>query len=451
MDTRPLRIAPFRRLLTGQGTAFIGSMFTQVAVPVQVYAISHSSLLVGLVGGVGLVPIVVFGLWGGAVADVVDRRALYLWSSVGAWLVTVGLLAQTLAGMSSVGLMLGLVFAQSGLFAISSSTRGAIVPRLVPLELVPASNALFQTVGNVGNVVGLLAAGVLVALPHGFAYAYTVDAVLFFAALYAGFRLPPLPAEGPTELPGLRSVVEGLAFISRRPVLVMSFGVDIVAMVLAMPWSLFPAVAHARFHGTIGPLYASIAIGGLLVGLTSGWIGRVRRQGVAITAAIVCWGGFVALAGLAHQLWLVVVLLALAGGADLISAVFRQTILQSYAPDEMRGRMQGVFTAVVSGGPRLGYLRAGVVASVAGTTFSWVSGGIACMIVVVVAAVAVRPFWNYDARARRRGVGDAAGEDPGEDAGEDPAPATAEGAAPVVAEAWITGAATADGPDAADR
>jgi MFS family permease len=397
VDTRPLEIPAFRRLVIGQGTAFIGSMLTQVAVPVQVYAISHSSLYVGLVGLAGLVPIVVFGLYGGAIADAMDRRILYFWSSVGTWAVTLALLVQTLLGAHSVGLMLGLVAVQSAFFAIASSTRGAIIPRLVPADLVPASNTLNYTVATASQVIGPLFAGFLVTRPHGFAYAYAVDAVLFTAALYSALRLPPLPPDGSAPRLGLRSVGEGLAFIARRPVLVMSFAVDIAAMVLAMPRALFPAVADTRFHGGVGPLYAALAIGSVLAGLSSGWIGRVRRQGVALVIAVVCWGGSVALAGLAHQLWLAVALLALAGAADLVSAVYRQTILQTYAPDEMRGRMQGVFIAVVAGGPRLGDVRAGATAAVTSTTFSWVGGGIACMAVVAVAGVLVRPFWRYDA------------------------------------------------------
>jgi MFS family permease len=412
VDTRPLAIAPYRRLLIGQGTSFIGSMLTQVAVPVQVYALTRSSLYVGFVGLAGLLPIVIFGLYGGAIADAVDRRRLYLWSSLGGWAVTVALLIQTLLDLGNVGLILGLVVVQSGMFAVASSARGAIIPRIVDVELVPAANTLNFTVSNVGQVVGPLIAGVLVGLNHGFAYAYAIDALLFTAALYSAFRLPDIPplggppdsegvaaGGGSVGRPNLRVIVDGLRFIWTRPVLVMSFLVDIGAMVLAMPRSLFPAVADSRFHGNVGPLYAAIAIGAVLAGLSSGWIGRVRRQGRMLTFAIVGWGAAVALSGLAHQLWLVVVLLAFAGAADLVSAVYRQTILQTYAPDEMRGRMQGVFTAVVAGGPRLGDVRAGGTAAVSTPEFSWVAGGVACMIVVLIAGYLVRPFWRYDAQA----------------------------------------------------
>jgi MFS family permease len=181
----------------------------------------------------------------------------------------------------------------------------------------------------------------------------------------------------------------------------MSFVVDIIAMVFAMPRALFPEVAETRFGGeqAVGWLFAAIAIGAVVGGLSSGWIGRVHRQGLALTGAIVAWGAAVALSGLARTLWLTVTLLAVAGAADLVSAVFRQTILQVYAPDEMRGRLQGVFIVVVAGGPRLGDLRAGATAAVAGATFSWVAGGVACVVVVVLAALAVPTFLRYDARS----------------------------------------------------
>jgi MFS family permease len=395
VDTRPVRITDYRRLLVGQGTAFIGAMVTQVAVPVEVYSISHSSLLVGLVGFVGLLPLVVFGLYGGAIADAVDRGRLYFWSSVGTWLVTIALLVQTLIGLNNIPVILGLVAVQAGAFAVASSARGAIIPRIVPADLVASANTLNFTVGNVGQVVGPLLAGVLISLDQGFAYAYGLDAVLFTAALYSAIRLPPLPPDGSLGRPGFSSVIDGLVFIGSRPVLLMSFLVDIVAMVLAMPRALYPEVADERFHGSVGPLYAALAIGSVLAGISGGWIARVRRRGVALTGAVVAWGTAVAISGLAHQLWLVVILLALAGAADLVSAVFRQTILQTYAPDEMRGRMQGVFIAVVAGGPRLGDVRAGAMAAATSATVSWVGGGVACVVVVLVAAIAVRPFWNY--------------------------------------------------------
>ncbi len=399
MDTEPLRIPAFRRQVLGQGTSFIGSMLTAVAVPVQVYSLSHSSLQVGLVGLVGLLPLVAFGLYGGAVADVIDRRTLYFASSLGTWAVTIGLLLQTLLGLNNIPLILGLVAVQSGFFAVASSARGAIIPRIMPAELVPSANTLTFTVGSVGQVIGPLIAGFLVTRHNGFGYAYGVDAVLFTLALYAALRLPKIPPDGASGRPGLRSVLDGLSFIAGRPVLMMSFLVDIVAMVFAMPRALYPQVAADRWHGQVGPLYAALAVGAVLAGVSGGWIGRVRRQGVTLTFAIVVWGLCVAAAGLAHSLLVAVLMLAVAGAADLVSAVYRQTILQTYAPDQMRGRMQGVFVVVVAGGPRLGDLRAGATAAFTGATVSWVGGGLLCSVGVLIAALSVRSFWHYDAKA----------------------------------------------------
>jgi MFS family permease len=398
IDVEPLRHADFRRLWLGNSLGFVGFQLTAVAVPVQVYELTGSSFWVGMLGLVGLVPLVMFGLWGGAVADAVDRRLLLLGSSLTLWGCTGGLLAATLLGVASLPLLLGLVAVQAAGFAVASSTRGAILPRVLPTSLVPAANTLSFTASNVAMVLGPLLAGLLLAR-WSFAAAYAADLTVFTMALYAALRLPPLPPAGPATAPGLRSVVDGLAFIVTRPVLLLSFGVDIAAMVLALPRALFPETAERLGgRGAVGWLYAAIAIGAVLAGLSSGWVGRVRRQGVALVVAVVGWGLAVAAAGLVQALWLMVALLAVAGAADLVSAVYRQTILQTYAPDEMRGRMQGVFIVVVAGGPRLGDLRAGATAAVLGATVSWVGGGLLAAALVTLALL-VPALRNYDARA----------------------------------------------------
>ena len=400
IDLRPLRHTDFRRLWVGNSLGFVGFQLTAVAVPVQVYELTGSSFWVGMLGLVGLVPLVLFGLWGGAVADAVDRRVLLLGSSLLLWACTGGLLAAELAGVAGLPLLLGLVAVQAAGFAVASSTRGAIVPRVLPERLVPAANTLSFTASNVGLVLGPLLAGLILAR-WSFAAAYAADQAIFTVALWAALRLPALPPSGPGTTPGLRSVVDGLAFIATRPVLLLSFAVDIVAMVLAMPRALFPETAAGLgSRGAVGWLYAAIAMGAVLAGLSSGWIGRVGRQGVALVAAVIAWGLAVAAAGLAPALWMTVALLAVAGAADLVSAVYRQTILQTYAPDEMRGRMQGVFIVVVAGGPRLGDLRAGATAAAFGATVSWVGGGLVCAALVALALL-VPALRNYDARAPR--------------------------------------------------
>jgi MFS family permease len=395
IDPRPLRHVAFRRMWIGLSVANFGYQFTAVAVPVQMYALTRSSLWVGLLGPAALIPLVVFSLWGGAVADVVDRRLLLLASSTLMWLATLGLLTQSLLHANSPALLLGLVAVQATAFAVSSPTRQAIVPRLVPVTELAMANALTTTAFNAAMVAGPLAAGVL--LEHAsVAAAYGVDAAAFAVVLWATLRLPPLPPLHRDSRAGWRDVRDGLSYIMTSPVLLLSFAIDIAAMVLALPRAMFPQAAADRFGaGAISWLYASIAIGSVLAGLTSGWIGRVRRQGMALVVAVVGWGLAVAVAGLARQLWLAVALLALGGAADLISAVYRQTILQSYAPDGLQGRMQGVFIAVVAGGPRLGDLRAGLMAALVGPTVAWVSGGAAAAVVAVLLALAFPALRRY--------------------------------------------------------
>lgn len=394
IDTRPLRHAAFRRMFIGIGIGNFGFQFTAVAVPVQMYALTHSSLWVGLIGIAGLVPLLIFALWGGAVADAVDRRRLLLASSTLMWLVTLALLAQAWFGVNQPALLLALVAVQATGFAVSLPTRQAIVPRLVPPAELAKVNTLNTTVSNAAMVAGPLTAG-LVLSRWNVGAAYAVDVVAFTVMLWATARLPALPPADATARAGWQDVRAGLAYLATSPVLLLSFAIDIAAMVFAMPRALFPEVAAQRYGGGVGWLYAAIAIGSVLAGLTSGWIGRVRRQGVALVVAVVGWGLAVAAAGLAHSLWAAVFWLAIGGAADLVSAVYRMTILQTHVPDGLQGRMQGVFVAVVAGGPRLGDLRAGASAAMFGTTAAWVGGGVTAAVLAVVLVAAFPVLLRY--------------------------------------------------------
>ncbi|MDA0635040.1 MFS transporter [Nonomuraea sp. MCN248] len=400
VDTRPLRVPAYRRIWIGQAVSHVGLGVTVVAVSQQVYVLTGSSFWVGMLGLANLIPLVVFGLWGGAVADAVDRRKLLVAGSLVAWLGIVLILAQSIAGVPNVYTLLAAVGLSAAGFAISSSTRGAIIPRLLPPELVPSANALNSLVYSIGAVGGPMVGGVVLQ-QGGFAAAYAVDAVLFTASLYAAFRLPALPPLGEVSRPGWRSVGEGLRFIVTSPILLMSFAVDIIAMVFALPRALFPELADQRFGGSLlalAWLNSAMAVGAVLGGLFSGWVTRVKRQGLALVLVIALWGLAVAAAGMADQLWLVVAFMAVGGAADVVSSVWRQSILQLYAPDEMRGRLQGVFMVVVAGGPRLGDVRAGATATAFGLTTAWVGGGLACALAVLVAGLSVASFRNYRSR-----------------------------------------------------
>ncbi len=409
LDTSPLRDPGFRRLFWGVAATMIGQQMTLVAVPFQVYDLTGSSLLVGVTSVVALVPLVVFGLLGGAIADSMDRRRLLLVTGAGSAVTSALLAAQALLpGGGDVWLLWVLVAAVSGFSAVNQPTRSAVIPALVGAEGVPAANALVMTVRQVGVVAGPLLAGVLIAVGDLF-LAYAVDALGFAVAVWLLRGLPLLPpagVTGPLRLgAAVRGVGEGFAFLRTQPVLLMTFVVDVVAMLFAWPQAVFPELSEGRYAGSpnaLGWLFAGVSIGSLLMGLTSGWVSRVDRQGAVVLASIVVWGLAIVGFGLAPTLWLAVLCLAVAGAGDMVSAVLRSSMLQTAAPDAMRGRMQGVFLVVVAGGPRLGDLRAGAVASAAGVGVAMVSGGVVVVVAMVVVALLVPSFVRF--RASRTGA-----------------------------------------------
>lgn len=401
IDLSPIRSSRgYRNLLIGDSISVIGTQVTAVAVPLQVYDLTRSATAVGLVGLVGLLPLVVFGLYGGAVADAVDRRKLVLVTTVAQIAVALVLLGQVLAGVDSVGLLYVLIAVQSGIWAIESPARQAFVPRLVPVEMLPAANALRQLEFNIGLTLGPLIAGVLI-VTVGFEGAYLLDALSFTAALWAVASLPSMTPEGGGRRAGLASVLEGLRFLMSRKVLLLTFVVDIVAMVFGMVRALFAPLADQVFDSgpsAAGAMYSALAVGALVAILFGGWFGRVHRQGLAVMVAIVGWGVCIILFGLTSSLWLALIFMAGAGAADSISAVYRIAILQTAAADAMRGRLAGVFLVVVAGGPRIGDIRAGGMASWLSLQESIVIGGVLVIVLTVVVGILVPSFARYDSR-----------------------------------------------------
>ncbi len=404
IDTSPLRNRAYRRVFGGVAVTMLGQQMTLVAVPYQVYQLTGSSLMVGVTSIVALVPLVVFGLLGGAIADAMDRRTLMVVTSAGAAVTSALLAVQALLpGDGNLVVLWVLAAAVSGFAAVNQPARSAVIPALVGTEGVAAANALAMTVRQAGVIVGPLLAGLLIGLGD-LSITYVVDALGFVAAVFLLRGLPPLPPGGgaqPLHLGrAVRGVWEGFGFLRTQPVLLMTFVVDVIAMLFAWPQAVFPELSQTTYAGdanSLGWLFAGISIGSLVMGLTSGWVSRVDRQGAVVLAAIAVWGVAIIGFGFAPTLWLAVLCLAVAGAGDMVSAVLRSSMLQLAAPDDMRGRMQGVFIVVVAGGPRLGDLRAGALASAASVSVAMVSGGVVVVVAMAVVAVVVPSFWWFRA------------------------------------------------------
>ncbi|MFD9893000.1 MFS transporter [Amycolatopsis sp. NPDC059027] len=401
VDIRPLKIPAFRRLWSSTVVTAIGTQLTAVAVPKQVFDLTGSSGYVGLTGAVALVPLLVFGLWGGAVADAVDRRKLLLVTNVGVAVTSALLWLQAFAGFGSVWLVLTLLAINQAFFAINMPTRGAVIARLVPPELLPSANALNATMSTFGAVFGPLLAGALIPV-IGLSTLYLVDVVALTITLFAVWRLPSIPPLGDQKRrAGVSDVIDGFRYLATQKVLLASFVVDIIAMVAGMPRALIPEMAERTFGDppgggpALGWLYAAIPAGAMLIGLFSGWLTRVRRQGVAVVVAICAWGAAVAAFGIAHSLWLGVLFMALAGAADMVSAIYRMAILQVATTDEMRGRLQGVFTVVVAGGPRIADVTHGWAAAGFGTAVAASGGGLLVIVLVLASMLLLPAFWRY--------------------------------------------------------
>jgi MFS family permease len=408
-DTRPLANPHFRRLWLANIVTVIGAQLTVVAVPAQIYAMTGSSAYVGLTGVFGLVPLVVFGLWGGALADVFDRRTLLMITTVGLILTSAGFWLQAALGAEDVWLLLGLFAVQQAFFAVNQPTRSALLPRILDQELLPAANSLNMTVMQAGGIAGPLVGGALIPLV-GFSWLYLLDTITLFATLGAVVGLPALPVMGAAVTPGIRAVIDGFRYLRTQPVLMMSFVVDIIAMVFGMPRALFPEMADVAFGGpsegglAFALLFAAIPLGAVVGGVLSGWVSRVERQGLAVIVAILVWGfamiGFGVAAMLASyapavMLGVAVLMLAIGGAADMASAAFRTSMLQSAAADEVRGRLQGIFIVVVAGGPRIADVAHGATAAATGAAVAAAGGGVLVVVFTVAAALAVPAFVRY--------------------------------------------------------
>ena len=400
LDLTPLRGREFRLLFIGQMVSFFGSMITFVALPFQLYELTGSTLAVGALGVCEFIPIVTVALVSGALADAVDRRTLVRVSELGSAVVVGALLANSLLGDPQTWVLFVCAALLAGFYALLRPPLDALVPRIVPREQLKAAMALEWLRSDVGMIAGPAIGGVLIAA-FDVPVTYGIDVATFLVSL--GFlslmRASPPPPDA--DAPSLRSIAEGLRFARSRPELLGTYLVDINAMFFGMPQALFPAIA-ASYGGAevLGLMLAAPAVGSLLVALFSGWTKRVHRHGRAVALAACGWGLAIIGFGFADVLWLALACLAVAGGMDAISGLFRSVIWNETIPDRLRGRLAGVEMISYTAGPTLGNFEAGALASVVGVRASVVSGGVMCVVGTGVILAFLPAFWRYDARER---------------------------------------------------
>ncbi len=388
LDTAPLRLDhDYRLLWSGQVVAGIGNQVTRLALPFQVWILTHSTLAIAALTAVQLVPILVFVVGAGSIVDAVDRRRLLLITQLGLAACSVAFVALALDPAPPLIAIFIIAFVASTLGSFDQPARSSSIPRLVSPERLPAAIALNQLNFQAASVVGPAVGGVLIAVA-GLPAAYVVDVLSFAASIFAVWRIAPLPPLGGTMRPGLAAIREGLRFAMDRRVILATFVIDLDAMIFGMPTSLFPVLALEVFRvgpAGLGLLAAAPAIGAFLGALLSGWVSVVRRVGRAVVLAVIVWGLAITAFGLSTVFFpLALVFLAIAGEADVLSAVFRSTVVQLATPDALRGRVTALHILAVTSGPRIGDIEAAAVASVVGAQASVVSGGILCLVGAVV-------------------------------------------------------------------
>ena len=397
VDTTPLRVSrDFRRLWIGQAVSFVGSMITSATLPYQVFHETGSSFAVGMLGLAQLGPMLVFGLVGGALADSLDKRRLLLGVSVVAMLCSVALAVNTSLHHPQLWLLYVLGAVAGATFAMTFPVVRSLLPMLLDPELRPAAFALQSTYGSFGMMAGPAVAGMLIGI-LGITSAYSIDVVTYALALVAFAGIAPSPPMAGAGAASRSSIVEGLRFLRGHSVVMSVFGIDLIAMVFGMPRALFPALAERLGGGPTlyGLLLSSVAGGAFVASLGSGWTSRVKRQGRAVLCCVAVWGTTIAVAGLTREPVLALAMFACAGGADMISGVYRSSIAADVTPDDLRGRVSGVEFAVYAGGPVIGDIEAGVVGGLFGVPFAIVSGGVACVAGAAVFAARVRSFATY--------------------------------------------------------
>lgn len=398
IDATPLKESrDYRLLYAGQFVSAFGSAISYVVLPWQVYRLTKSTFAVGMLGVAEFVPMFVMAFVGGALADYIDRRRLVLLSESGLALCSVTLVANSLLAQPRIWVLFVIAALFAALNAVHRPAIEALTPRLVPPEQIPAVSALNALRYSFNFIIGPGIAG-LIASAFGAAFAYAIDAATYAVAVSALLLIRSVPAPDEADRPSLRTIIEGWKYARRRQELLGTYLIDLNAMFFGMPMALFPAIAESFGGASVGLFYSMLAVGPLIATLTSGWIGRVNKHGLAVTIAAAMWGLAIVGFGLAKSLWLALFFLALAGAADCVSGLFRMTIWNQTIPDHLRGRLASIELISYTTGPYLGNAEAGLVASLFGLRASVVSGGVMCVIGAVALALFLPGFIHYDGR-----------------------------------------------------
>jgi MFS family permease len=406
IDVTPLRTSRDFRLLFAAGTVFyIGGMVSYVAVPYQIWVLTGSNFAVGALSLVELLPLVVFGLYGGALADHLDRRKMLVFCGIAQIVLTAGLLANAMLVNPSVWTIYGAGFFLSIAQSLQRPSREALVPRTVRHDELTAASAVSSLGMQVGTLFGPALGGILVGTV-GVSWAYGVDVTGLVIATVLFLCLRPYPPTDQSRPPSIEGIVFGIRYAVGRRDLLGTYVIDMVAMLMAFPIVLFPSFAQTVLNEPkmLGLLYTAESVGTMIATLTSGWTSRFHHHGRAVVVASMCWGGAIALVGLAPNAWVAIVFLIFAGAADMISGIFRSTIWNQTIPDELRGRLAGIEMLSYSLGPMGGSARAGLVADATSVRTSIVSGGVLCVAGVAGTAVWLRDFWRYDSQTDEHAI-----------------------------------------------
>ncbi|GHI58094.1 MFS transporter [Streptomyces rubradiris] len=396
--------ADFRRLWMSGLISNFGSFLTFVALPVQLKDLTESTAAVGAIGAVELLPLIVCGLYGGALADALDKRKLIVWTEAGQGLLSAVLLLNALLPHPAVWPLYAVAALSSALVSVQRPALDSLWPRIVAHDDMPAAASLNSLRWTVGGVAGPAVAGVVVAYA-GLGWAYAADLLTFAVSLLYVLRIAPSPAAEEAAKPDLRAVAQGARYAWSRKELLGTYAVDLAAMFLAMPLAVLPFLADdLDAEWALGLMYAAVPAGALVVSLTSGWTSRVHRHGVMVVLAAAGWGLAIAAAGVCGNVWLVLLFLTVGGGFDMVSGVFRSAMWNQTIPDELRGRLAGIELLSYSVGPQLGQVRAGGTAAWAGVRASVWSGGLACAGAVGLLALCLPGLMTYDARTNEHAV-----------------------------------------------